>query len=86
MAAAGFLVVVSRAGYAGDRLADDCPGVVTAAERAGLDYFQHVIALTATVRGGELVAMGRALARGDRHVVTHTNVLVFRNREDAPHG
>jgi hypothetical protein len=76
---------VSRAGYAGPRFVDDCAALVGAAEQAGLDYFQHVIALTAAVRGGELIAMGRALARSDRHVITHTNVLVFSKREHPSH-
>lgn len=83
LTAGGLLVVVSRAGYVGRRFVSDATATVRAAEQVGLDYFQHIIALTATVRGGELVAMGRALTRGDRHVITHTDVLVFRKRRVA---
>jgi len=79
----GFLVVASRAGYNGRAFINDSAGTVAAAETTGLDYFQHIVALTATLRGGELIATGRALARGDRHVVTHVDLLVFRAPGDA---
>ena len=57
-------------------------------EEAGLRYWQHVVALLATVRGDELVPRPsfwqilqtrKAIARGERpQLVCHQNVLVFR--------
>ena len=74
----GFLAVVSRVAHLGGEFIDPSATLVRLADAAGLVYLQHVVALTASIRDGELIAAGQAMARGERHVVTHTDVQVFR--------
>jgi DNA modification methylase len=84
----GFLVVVTKGMRGGGALRDLAGATVALCQSAGLVYWQHVIALLATVRDGELIArpsfwqrtqVRRALARGERtHLVCHEDVLVFR--------
>ena len=68
---------------------------IAACQDAGLCYWQHVIALLATIRHGDLIPRPsfwqrihtrRALDRGQQtHLVCHEDVLVFRkpDRPDA---
>jgi len=77
LAPGGYLAIVTRAEQVHGRLIDESPASVKLAENAGLLYLQHIVALTASISDGSLIADGCALARGDRCVVTHTNVLIF---------
>lgn len=62
-------------------------------EQAGLNYWQHVVALLATVRGAELIPRPsfwqilqtrKAISRGERpQLVCHEDVLVFRRPPSA---
>ena len=81
LAPGGLLAVVSRVAHIGDEFVDPSSTLVRLAEAAGFFYLQHIVALTASIRDGELIAAGQAMARGQRHVVTHTDVQVFRKPE-----
>jgi len=81
LAPGGFLATVSRVAHIGDEFVDPSATLVRVAETTGLFYLQHIVALTASIRDGELIAAGQAMARGQRHVVTHTDVQVFRKPE-----
>lgn len=83
LAPGGILAVVSRIARVGDQLQDTAPDTVAAANVAGLMYLQHVVALTAGLGDGSLIAAGRQLRRGDRCVVTHTDVLAFMKPREA---
>jgi DNA modification methylase len=84
----GFLVVVTKDMRRRGALRNLAGDTIALCEQTGLLYWQHVIALLATIRDGELVArpsfwqrmqIKRALERGDRtHLVCHEDVLVFR--------
>jgi modification methylase len=89
----GFLVVVTKNLRAGRAMHDLAGATVDLCTAAGLQYWQHVIALHAAVRGDRLVArpsfwqlstIRKALARGERiQLVCHEDVLVFRKRDPA---
>jgi hypothetical protein len=84
----GFLILVTKDMRAGGALRNLAGDTIALCEEADLIYWQHVIALLATIRDGELVPrpsfwqimqVRRALARGERtHLVCHEDVLVFR--------
>jgi modification methylase len=84
----GFLVTVTKELRAGGTLHNLAGNTITLCEQAGLRYWQHVIALLATVRDDDLVARPsfwqrtqtrKALERGDPvALVVHEDVLVFR--------
>jgi modification methylase len=84
----GFLIVVTKNLRLHGALNDLAGQTIALCRRAGLRYWQHVIALLATLEEGELVARPsfwqllqtrRAIARGDRtQLVGHEDALVFR--------
>jgi modification methylase len=84
----GFLVTVTKELRAGGALHNLAGKTIALCEDAGLRYWQHVIALLATVRDDDLVARPsfwqrtqtrKALERGDPvALVVHEDVLVFR--------
>jgi modification methylase len=84
----GFLVTVTKELRAGGALHNLAGNTIALCEQAGLRYWQHVIALLATVRDDDLVARPsfwqrtqtrKALERGDPvALVVHEDVLVFR--------
>jgi SAM-dependent methyltransferase len=84
----GFLVVVTKNLRLHGALNDLAGQTIVLCRRAGLCYWQHVIAVLATLEDGELIARPsfwqllqtrRARARGDRtQLVGHEDVLVFR--------
>lgn len=89
----GFLVVVTKNLRAGGAMHDLAGDTVHLCRRAGLRYWQHVIALHAAIRESELVprpsfwqlsTTRKALAGGNRiHLVCHEDVLVFRKPDAA---
>ena len=89
----GFLVVVTKNLRNGRGLHDLAGVTVELCQASGLQYWQHVIALHAAIRGSELVprpsfwqlsTIRKALARGERiQLVCHEDVLVFRKPEPA---
>jgi hypothetical protein len=84
----GFLVLVTKDMRSRGALRNLAGDTISLCEGAGLLYWQHAIALLATIRDGELVPrpsfwqrmqIKRALERGERtHLVCHEDVLVFR--------
>ena len=84
----GFLVLVTKDMRSRGALRNLAGDTVALCEDAGLLYWQHVVALLAAIRDGELVPrpsfwqrmqIKRALKRGERtHLVCHEDVLVFR--------
>ena len=88
LAPGGFLVLVTKNMRAGGTLSNLAGDTTRLCQHAGLDYWQHIVALLATVRDGELrprpslwqlLNIRHALARGERtHLVCHEDVLVFR--------
>jgi len=87
----GLLVTVTGNIHDPDRLIDRAGNTVAAAQAAGLDYLQHVVAVHAAVRDSSLAAplcasAGETSAASGlasrRHLVVHHDVLVFRNRAD----
>jgi hypothetical protein len=88
LAPGGFLVLVTKNMRAGGTLSNLMGDTTRLCQHAGLDYWQHIVALLATVRDGELrprpslwqlLNLRHALARGERtHLVCHEDVLVFR--------
>jgi modification methylase len=89
----GFLVVVTKNLRAGGAMHDLAGDTVDLCQATGLLYWQHVIALHAAIREGELAprpsfwqlsTIRKALARGERlHLVCHEDVLVFRKPDVA---
>jgi modification methylase len=89
----GFLVTVTKELRAGGALHNLAGNTIQLCEQAGLRYWQHVIALLATVRDDDLVARPsfwqraqtrKALERGDPvALVVHEDVLVFRKQPTA---
>jgi len=89
----GFLVVVTKNLRSGGAMHDLAGDTVELCQHAGLLYWQHVIALHAAIRNGELVprpsfwqlsTVRKALVRGERlHLVCHEDVLVFRKPDTA---
>jgi len=84
----GLLVTVTGNTHGPDRLIDWAGNTVAAAQAAGLDYLQHIVAVHAAVRGSALGAPLSASTSetGDasgfaprRHLVVHHDVLIFRN-------
>ncbi len=88
LAPGGFLVLVTKNMRAGGTLSNLAGDTTRLCQHAGLDYWQHIVAVLATVRDGELrprpslwqlLNLRHALARGERtHLVCHEDVLVFR--------
>ncbi len=85
----GLLVTVTGNTHDPGRLTDRAGNTVAAAQAAGLDYLQHIVAVHAAVRDSSLVAALSASTgeTGDatgfaprRHLVVHHDVLVFRQR------
>ena len=85
----GLLVTVTGNTHDPGRLIDRAGNTVAAAQAAGLDYLQHIVAVHAVVRDSALAAplcastgeTGDASGRASRrHLVVHRDVLVFRNR------
>jgi modification methylase len=82
-------VTVTKNTRRAGRLNDLATVTVQLADQAGLGYLQHILALHAAVRHGELVARPsfwqltqtrKARARGEpAHLVVHEDVLVFTN-------
>jgi modification methylase len=89
----GFLVTVTKDLRERGGLRDLAGDTLTLCRSAGLQYWQHVVALLAAIRDGELVPypsffqltqIRKAVARGERtHLVVHEDVLVFRKPETA---
>jgi modification methylase len=83
----GLLVTVTKNTRRAGRLNDLATATVQLADQAGFGYLQHILALHAAVRHGELVARPsfwqltqtrKARARGEpAHLVVHEDVLVF---------
>jgi tRNA G10 N-methylase Trm11 len=88
LAPGGFLVLVTKNLRSRGRLRNLAGDTVALCQQAGLDYWQHVIALLASIRDGELRARPsfwqllhtrNALANGERtQLACHEDVLVFR--------
>jgi len=88
LAPGGFLVLVTKNMRAGGTLSNLAGDTTRLCQHAGLDYWQHIVALLATVRDGDLrprpslwqlLNLRHALAQGERtHLVCHEDVLVFR--------
>lgn len=83
----GFLVVVTKDTRERGKLRNLAGNTITLCQSAGLDYWQHVIALLAAVRDDELpprvsfwqTLLRTAVARAERvQLVCHEDVLVFR--------
>jgi tRNA G10 N-methylase Trm11 len=83
----GLLVTVTKNTRRAGRLNDLATATVHLADQAGFGYLQHILALHAAVRDGQLVARPsfwqltqtrKARARGEpAHLVVHEDVLVF---------
>jgi modification methylase len=83
----GILAVVTKNTRRKGRTLDLAALTVTLAEAAGFTYLQHVVALHAAVRGGDLVARPsfwqrtqthKARSRGEAaHLVVHEDLCVF---------
>jgi len=88
LAPGGFLVLVTKNMRAGGTLSNLTGDSTRLCQHIGLDYWQHIVALLATVRDRDLrprpslwqlLNLRHALARGERtHLVCHEDVLVFR--------
>jgi hypothetical protein len=86
----GFLVIVTKNMCSNGLTRDLASDTIALCQQAGLQYWQHVIALHATIRGGQLLTRPsfwqtqhrrRALAHGQRfHLVCHEDLLVFRRK------
>ena len=89
----GFLAIVTKELRAKGEVRNLAGDTVTLARQAGLQYWQHVIALHAAVRDGRLIArpsywqlrqVRTAAERGQRRLlVCHEDVLVFRKPDAA---
>ncbi len=84
----GLLVTVTGNTHDPGRLIDRAGNTVAAAQAAGLDYLQHIVAVDAAVRDSSLAAPLSASTSGTsdasgfaprRHLLVHHDVLVFRN-------
>jgi DNA modification methylase len=86
----GFLIAVTKDLRERGGLRDLAGDTIALCRETGLEYWQHVIALLAGIRDGELVPYPsffqltqtrKAVARGERTaLVIHEDVLVFRKR------
>ena len=84
----GFLVLVTKDMRSGGALHNLSGDTITLCENLGLNYWQRIIGMLATIRDSEIVMRPsfwqtlharRMRARGERaHVVAHEDVLVFR--------
>jgi modification methylase len=84
----GYLVLVTKDMRSGGKLHNLSGDTITLCENLGLNYWQRIIGMLATVRDSEIVMRPsfwqtlharRMRARGERaHVVAHEDVLVFR--------
>ena len=89
----GFLVLVTKDMRSGGKLHNLSGDTITLCEDLGLNYWQRIIGLLATIRDSEIVMRPsfwqtlharRTRARGERtHVVAHEDVLVFRKPHPA---
>lgn len=89
----GLLITVSRNQQHAGRLVDLAALTIRAAERAGLAYLQHIVALLVPVQAGQLWpritgwqrrTVRVRLARGERaQLAVHADVLVFATPEAA---
>jgi modification methylase len=89
----GYLVTVTKDLREDGGLRDLAGDTIALCRAAGLQYWQHVVALLAAIRDDELVPRPsfwqltqtrKALARGERtQLVIHEDVLVFRKPEQA---
>jgi len=87
LAPGGYLVLVTKNMRAGGRLTNLSGDTITLCENIGLVYWQHIVALLATVTEDtlrprpslwQLLNLRHALAKGERtHLVCHEDVLVF---------
>lgn len=87
LAPGGYLILVTKNMRAGGRLTNLAGDTTTLCEGAGLVFWQHIVALLATVTDDalrprpslwQLLNLRHALARGERtHLVCHEDVLVF---------
>jgi len=90
----GFVVVVTKNTRTRGVLRNLAGETIALCQQVGLDYWQHVVALLATVRGDELIPRPsfwqilqtrKAIARGERpQLVCHEDVLVFRRPLSKP--
>jgi modification methylase len=88
LAPGGYLVLVTKNMRAGGTMRNIAGDTITLCEQIGLAFDQHIVALLAVVRDGELYPrpsyyqmtnVRRALKRGERaHLVCHEDVLVFK--------
>lgn len=87
----GLLVSVTHNTHTGGRLIELASRTVTAAQAAGFDYLQHVVAVRVAVRDGMLAPAPSPSARAAsdpaglaprRHRVVHHDILVFREPAD----
>jgi hypothetical protein len=84
----GFLILATKDMRSGGTLHNLSGDTITLCENLGLNYWQRIIGMLATVRDSEIVMRPsfwqtlharRMRARGERaHVVAHEDVLVFR--------
>lgn len=87
----GFLVAVTKGMRQKGRLHDLASQTIGLCQGVGLDYWQHAIALHATLHDDDyvprcsfwqLLQARRAVERGERaHIVCHEDVVVFRKQE-----
>jgi DNA modification methylase len=87
LAPGGFLILVTKNMRVGGRLTNLSGDTIALCENAGLVYWQHIVALLATLRDEalrprpslwQLLNLRHALAKGERaHLVCHEDVLVF---------
>jgi tRNA G10 N-methylase Trm11 len=94
LAPGGFLVLVTKNLRSQGTLRNLAGDTITLCQHAGLDYWQHVIALLAGIRDSDLRARPslwqllharNAIATGQRtQLVCHEDVLVFRKRGPQP--
>lgn len=93
LAPGGFLVLVTKNMRAGGTLSNLTGDTTRLCQHAGLDYWQHIVALLATVRDRDLrprpslwqlLNLRHALARHERtHLVCHEDVLVFQKPQSS---
>jgi DNA modification methylase len=87
LAPGGYLILVTKDMRAGGRLTNLSGDTIALCEIVGLVYWQHIVALLATLRDEalrprpslwQLLNLRHALAKGERtHLVCHEDILVF---------
>ncbi|MUL41624.1 hypothetical protein FZ103_10620 [Streptomonospora sp. PA3] len=78
------LVLIAAPGPEPARLAAGLPGWVQAGVDAGLDYRQHIIALTRPLRGTAITTDPAPGAAADGHHPAHLHLLVFTKPAPSP--